>query len=371
MTHTNKPACSFLGHRWLLLFCAVLTAGCADKPVSDVESLGQTAVASSEAGVNLLKMEGPTMGSYFSITIANPPDDLAADWQLAIEQELRKINDLMSTYLESSELSRFNQSTSTDWFPVSTELAFVVDAAQTISKASDGAFDVTVGPLVNLWNFGPKRKRREPPGTEEIEATRAVIGFDKLEVRLDPPSLRKLVPDLKVDLSAIAPGYATDRLVEILGGFGCENVFVDISGEVRARGKRGGRSWRVAIEDPSDDTRSYHLAYELRDRAIATSGDYRNFFEHNGKRYSHTIDPRTGRPVEHGVASVSVFAERSMDADAWATAYTVLGMEAGLELAEKLEMQVLIVRRAADGSFEERQSSRFPDSLPLNEKSSQ
>jgi thiamine biosynthesis lipoprotein len=370
MTHIKKPACSSLGHRWLLLFCSLLSQGCADKPVGDVQLSGNAAT-SNDVDVTLLKMEGPTMGSYFSITIANPPEELDSDWQLAIEQELRKINDLMSTYLESSELSRFNQSPSTEWFPVSPELAFVVDAAQTISRESSGALDVTVSPLVNLWNFGPKKRRREPPSAEEIEAAKAIIGYDKLEVRLDPPALRKLIPELQVDLSAIAPGYATDRLVEILAGFGCDNVFVDISGEVRARGMRGERNWRVAIEDPSDDARSYHLAYELRDRAIATSGDYRNFFEHNGKRYSHTIDPRTGRPVDHGVASVSVFAERSMDADAWATAFTVLGMEAGMELAEKLGMQVLIVRRAADGSFEERQSPLFPESLPLSEKSSQ
>ncbi len=358
-----------------ILGCLV---GCQDQPATppaDTSAAPQSSVTAlaglpipeiiEEDGVKLIKVTGPTMGSYYAITIANPPASFPDDWQISIDQELRKINDLMSTYLETSELSQFNQSSSLEWFSVSPELAFVIHSAQEISHSSEGAFDITVGPLVNAWNFGPNKRSKTPPSEEVIEQARQRVGYKNLEVRLDPPALKKSIADLRVDLNAIAPGYGTDRLVSILQKLGCENVFVDISGEVRATGIRGNRPWRVAIEDPSESDRKYHLAFELKDRAIATSGDYRNFFEYEGKRYSHTVDPRTGRPVDHGVASVSVFAESSMLSDGWATAMTVLGMDDGLELANKLDMSVLIVRRNQDGSFEERQSKSFPESLPL------
>ena len=168
---------------------------------------------------------------------------------------------------------------------------------------------------------------------------------------------------MKVDLSAIAKGHGVDRVLRLVKELGCENVFVDIGGENRAIGRRGDRSWRVAVEDPNDEVREYHLAYELDDIAIATSGDYRNFFEFEGRRYSHTIDPRTGRPVTNGVASVSVFADDCMTADGWATAITVLGLEAGLEIAEARKLAVRIVVRNQDETFQAKSSSRFPKQI--------
>lgn len=311
----------------------------------------------------LVRTTGETMGTYYSVTIAEPPAGLPEDWSEVVDAELRSVNDQMSTYLESSELSRFNRSKSTDWFSVSPDTARVVSAAREISMITDGAFDVTVGPLVNIWNFGPTKRTKNPPTEEQIETAIRVIGHDKLDVRLEPPALKKSNPDLRVDLSAIAKGHGVDRIVSLLAGMGCENIYVDIGGEDRAIGRRGDRAWRVAIEDPDDDERVYRLAFELNDAAIATSGDYRNFFEYEGERYSHTIDPRTGRPVINQVASVSVFAKDCMTADGWATAITVLGAERGIELANKLDFSVRVVTRTDDGVFTATTSQSFPEEI--------
>lgn len=314
----------------------------------------------------VLKASGQTMGTYYSVTIADPPEGFPEDWDVLVDAELREVNDQMSTYLKSSELSRFNQSDSTEWFEVSPETALVVEAAQRISEFSGGAFDVTVGPLVNIWNFGPTKRTKQPPSVEAVEKTLEAIGYQHLNVRLDPPALQKKIPGLQVDLSAIAKGHGVDRIVELLEDLGCENAFVDIGGEDRAVGRRGDRAWRVAIEDPNEEQRVYRLAFELVDSAIATSGDYRNFFEFEGKRYSHTIDPRTGQPVTNQVASVSVFADDCMTADGWATAITVLGSKRGLEIANKLDLAVRIVERNDDGTFTSVSSQSFPQAIPID-----
>jgi FAD:protein FMN transferase len=311
----------------------------------------------------ILKSSGETMGTYYVVTIADPPESLPTDWAEQVDRELRLVNDQMSTYLKSSEISRFNTSTSTDWFEVSADLANVVQVGLDISEITDGAFDVTVAPLVNAWNFGPTKRSNRPPTDDEISDILAKVGYEKLSVRSDPPALRKEIPTLTIDLSAIAKGHGVDRLVELLRGLGCQNVFVDIGGEDRAIGMRGDREWRVAIEDPNDHEREYHLAFALDNQAIATSGDYRNFFEFEGERYSHTIDPRTGRPVTNQVASVSVFANDCMTADGWATALTVLGPEKAVQLAESLKLPVRVVTRADDGAFTVSKSSLFPKEI--------
>lgn len=316
-----------------------------------------------ETDAEIVRAAGQTMGTYYAVTIANPPDSLDDDWVEQIDAELRRVNDQMSTFLKSSEISRFNDSESTEWFSVSPETATVVAKAQEVAGATDGAFDVTVGPLVDAWSFGTTKRSAQPPTDEQIEALRAVIGYENLQARLDPPALRKRVPGLRVDLSAIAKGHGVDRVLEMLVRLGCENVFVDIGGEDRAIGRRGNRPWRVAIEEPNDTKREYQLAIELKDQAVATSGDYRNFFEYQGRRFSHTIDPRTGRPVTHGVASVSVIAEDCMTADAWATAITVLGAEAGMEIAHQVGLAVRIVEREAEHRFRVTQSDTFPENI--------
>ncbi len=223
---------------------------------------------------------------------------------MEVDALLRGINDRMSTYLESSELSRFNVSKSTDWFEVSPETASVVAFSQTVAEKTSGAFDVTVGPLVNAWSFGPDPRTQTVPDEDQLKGLRDSVGYEKLSVRMEPPALRKSIPELQVDLSAVAKGYAVDRVVQLLNEAGAENVFVEIGGEVRTSGNKAGQWWKVGIQVPDVDQEAVMIAHSLNtgagnDQSMATSGDYRNFFEVDGVRYSHTIDPRSGRPIDH------------------------------------------------------------------------
>jgi len=301
------------------------------------------------------------MGTTYMVKLANPPDGLPDDWKIEVDAELRRVNDQMSTYLKSSELSQFNCSTSTDWFPVSAETATVVAYALEVSKQSEGAFDVTVSPLVDAWSFGAGERTMQVPEDDRIEELLQRVGYQHLEVRAEPPALRKAIPALTVDLSAIAKGHGVDRVLQRLQALGCDNVFVEIGGEVRVLGDRGDRQWGVGVQQPDADANEVLLAFPLTDMAVATSGDYRNFFEVDGQRFSHTIDPRTGQPVEHALASVSVGAGNCMMADAWATAINVLGKEKGLAVAQRLGLDVLLIHRegeryetVATGIFEPR-----------------
>lgn len=298
------------------------------------------------------RIDGSTMGTYYAVTTRcpEPPADLDA----RIASVLAEVNAQMSTYDKSSTLSRFNDYEKTDWFPVEPAVARVVSAAQTISRQSDGAFDVTVGPLVNLWGFGPDVVGAERPSPEALSEARSRVGYRFLEVQQDPPALRKSVP-VYVDLSAIAKGFGVDQVAALLDGLDCADFLVDVGGEVRARGVNpSGRVWRVGVEVPDPDSAGgVQRVLALDNLAVATSGDYRNFRDLGGRRFSHTIDPRTGAPVSHALASVSVVHESTMWADGYATAIDVLGPEDGLALANELELPVLLVVRTADG-FEER-----------------
>jgi thiamine biosynthesis lipoprotein len=301
-----------------------------------------------QRGAPVLALQGSTMGTSYSVQLAAAPAglDMQALGQ-AIARVLEEVNVLMSTYRPDSELSRFNASESTDWFACSPELVEVLAAARQVSDASGGAFDVTVGPLVNLWGFGPNIEPDELPGQTQIDAARARMGYRQLELRESPPALRKARPDLYVDLSAIAKGYGVDRVAALLARQGIENALVEIGGELRGHGVNGrGEPWRIAVERPlPDGPRQVFRVLGLQDIGMATSGDYRNFFELDGKRYSHSIDPATGRPVGHALVSVTVLAENTMMADAWATALLVLGPERGLALAESRGLAALLISR--------------------------
>lgn len=293
------------------------------------------------------------MGTRYMVKVFDPPS-FPVDIRLEIDALLRQINDLMSTYLESSELSRFNRSTSTDWFDVSPETAEVVAFSQSVAAKTDGAFDVTVQPLVNAWSFGSDPRTRTVPDGAVLNELKSAVGYEKLSVRMDPPALRKTNPALQVDLSAVAKGYAVDRLVQLLNEAGAANVFVEIGGEVRTSGSKSGQWWKVGVQIPDVRQEAVMIAHALStgsggDESMATSGDYRNFFEVDGVRYSHTIDPRTGRPIEHALASVSVVSESCMVADAWATAINVLGLQAGLRAAESEKLSALLIDRVDDG----------------------
>jgi len=280
-----------------------------------------------------VRLEGATMGTTWSVVLGTKPAGAdPAALQLLLQQQLDLINTQMSTYDPASEVSRFNVSSSTDWFPVSAETAQVVELAQEISRVSDGAFDITVGPLVDLWGFGPKPRREKHPSDSEIATARRLVGYRHVQVRRFPAALRKDIPGLRIDLSAIAKGYAVDKLADVLSSQGIGEMLVEIGGEMLIRGKNPeGKPWRIAVEKPQAGERGIEKIFQLTDTGVATSGNYRNFFVEDGQRYGHTIDPAKGRPVRHRLASVTVLAATSARADALATALMAMGDERAME----------------------------------------
>ncbi len=308
-----------------------------------------SAPPATAAAPEMLEARGPTMGTAYMVKVFDPPEGFPDDWKVRVDRELRQVNDQMSTYLKSSEVSRFNDSDSLDWFPVSAATAHVVDEALTIHQQSRGALEVTIAPLVDAWSFGPGKRNLKPPEAAVIAELLASIGSEHLAVRRDPPALRKSLAGLSIDLSAIAKGHGVDRVVDLLRGLGAENTFVEIGGDLRVTGDKAGEFWKVGIQQPDVAGDVVAVAHPLKDKAMATSGDYRNFFEYDGTRYSHTIDPRSGFPVQHNLASVTVIADDCMTADAWATAINVLGSDAGLEVAEDLAIELLLMLREPGG----------------------
>ena len=304
-----------------------------------------------------MRFGGPTMGTAYHVRIAAAPSADVKRLQVNVEALLAEIDRQMSTYRPDSELSRFNRAPAGEWFAVSGATAEVVAAAQAISKKTGGALDVTVGPLVRLWHFGPKQlgikdadTPFKPPTDDALAAAKESVGYRNLDVRRDQPALRKQIDKLEVDLSSIAPGYAVDCMAALLKESGLENFMVEIGGEVRAAGQRDdGQPWRVAIERPIAERREMYAAIELVDAAISTAGDYRRFFAHDGRRYSHIIDPTTGRPVEHSLASVTVVADTCLEADGWDTPLLVLGPERGFECAEQHSVAALFISRGEEG----------------------
>jgi FAD:protein FMN transferase len=295
------------------------------------------------------EIHGETMGTWYSIRWVPVDADDPEAAQQAVDARLDEVNALMSTYDPDSELSRFNASMTTDWFDVSAETALVVRRALEVSELSGGAFDATVGPLVRLWSFGSGERTYEPPSDEKLAAALETVGFDRIEVRMDPPAIRKARPDVELDLSGIAKGYGVDEVARLLSERGIVNMFVEIGGEIVVRGKQERRPWRAGIERPETLQHRLHATIELTDEALATSGNYRNFFEKDGVRYSHTIDPQTGRPVTHSLAAVSVIADDCMTADALATALLVLGPDAGPQLADEQQIAALFLIHDGDG----------------------
>ncbi len=270
-----------------------------------------------------------------------------------IEFQLNDVNAKMSTYLPDSELSRFNALVSNEWFEISAETQTVIGEALRIAVLSGGAFDPTVGPLVELWGFGAKGDRFDPPADSEIESLLQQVGFEKIGLRRENPAVRKSKKALAIDLSAIAKGYAVDRIANYLAEQGIKHYMVEVGGEVRASGHNGQKQvWRIAVENPGiserPDSPMVTRVLPLLDLAMATSGTYRNYFDAQGKRYSHTLNPNTGRPIEHNTVSVSVFHPSCMTADALATALLVLGAEQGLDLAEEQGLAALFLEQNGD-----------------------
>lgn len=305
-------------------------------------------------------LEGRTMGTTYHVTVlARGP---VSGLQAKIDQRLDEVNASLSTYIEDSEINRFGRlRRGGEEFPASRDFLRVMTTAQRVFRLSGGAWDGTVRPLVDLWGFGPSRSVGQPPDPAKIEALLGEVGFDQIEIR--PGALVKRRASVTLDLSSIAKGYGVDQVAAVLRGEGFSDFLVEIGGEVVGAGRReDGRPWRVGINRPRPDAPpgEVYRVVEPGDRALATSGDYRIFFESGGVRYSHVLDPRTGRPVANGVVSVSVLAPDCTLADGLATAVMVMGKDAGLALLERLPgVEGLVVVGTAHGLLEDHATNGF------------
>ncbi len=290
-------------------------------------------------------LHGDTMGTTYQVSAQVPNDVDLNTLKASIDQRLEAINQSMSTYIEDSEISKFNRLPAGKTLEVSDDFVNVTALAKEIYQQSGGAFDPTVATLVDIWGFGggsSKSSVKEPPSKVEIKKALAVTGFDKVAIKDNQLSK---IANVRLDFSAIAKGYAVDQIAQLLRNENINNFLVEIGGEIVTQGisPRGG-PWRVAITAPKS-LQSEISRLELQDAAMATSGDYRNYFDYQGKRYSHTINPKTGYPVEHRLSSVTVLQETAAASDAWATALLVLGVNKGFELADKEQLPIYMIYR--------------------------
>jgi thiamine biosynthesis lipoprotein len=305
---------------------------------------------------------GPAMGSRYAVRVVMRPGDDAANERIrgAIEAELARVDRLFSRWRPDSEVSRLGAHASTEPFPVAADTAALLDLAGRVSELTEGAFDVTVAPLVEAWGFGPGGRPPGVPGAAALAPLRARVGYRQLTVDRARATVTKARPDVSCDVAALAGGWAADRGAAAIAALGHADVLVDVGGEVAARGRRpDGGPWRVAIESP-DGAPERALVIALEDAAVATAGDYRNAWtDADGRRRSHIIDPRTGEPIAHGLASASVVDEDGARADALATALLVLGPDEGRALAARERLAARLVRREADGTYTEWSTPAF------------
>ncbi len=318
------------------------------------------AACGRDARLPQYELTGSALGTTFSVLLVAPGELFSEDeLRSSILQALEDIDRLASTWREDSELSRFNTNASNTWIDTSLEFCEAIERALEIGRITDGAFDITVGPLVNLWGFGPEGTVSEPPAEDRLRAVRGQVGYQQLQTRCDMPAVQKRTGSVYVDLSGWAKGYAVDKLAALLDQRALKDYLVEIGGELRVRGHNAdGLKWAIAVEAPSTTKRVPHSVLRLTDVSIATSGDYRNYFDHDGNKYSHTIDPRTGYPISHALAAVTVVNESAAYADAMATALLVLGPTKGPERAEQLGVAAyFLIRNNTD--FEEVESPSF------------
>jgi thiamine biosynthesis lipoprotein len=331
----NLSAVAARGQHVLLAFLLVLLGACEQAPAP-------------------ISLQGDTMGTRYHVTLASAPKVLTtSQLQSGIEEVLEAIETSMSTWRDESEISRFNRTPAGEWFTVSPDFLEVFSLARTVAQASGGAYDVSVEPLVELWGFGPGAGDSIPgdsiPALAQIDAAMLQVGESYVDVDMASSRLRKR-RSLALDFSSIAKGYGVDKVALWLQQKGHKNYMVEIGGEIRTLGHSPrGSPWRIAIERPEPSAREAAAILEVSERAVATSGDYRNFFKVDGVRYSHSIDPRSGHPVRHQLVSVTVVHENAALADAWATALTVLGPEQALQTALRENLAVYLISRGDNG----------------------
>ena len=306
-----------------------------------------------------IELSGFTMGTTYNIKIIPEKDSILSTKLIKqnIDSVLISVNYQMSTYLFDSEITQFNNHESTTSFTVSNDFSLVVERALHWSKLTDGAFDITIVPLLYLWGFGPGQASELGdifPEEHAVQKRRTHVGYEKLTT--NKYYLQKKDPFIKIDLNAIAKGFGVDAVYSFLESIGLNNIMVEIGGEVRTKGKnRKNEPWMIAVETPdleSAGNKTISWALPLENKAMATSGDYRNYYEIDGIRYSHEIDPRTGYPAQTGVASATVVATNCMDADALATALIIMGAESGLQFIEKLDgVEAFLILREGNDNY--------------------
>lgn len=326
-------------------------------------SLGGLALAGCQPGVvrtgaSRIELAGATMGSSFRVKLdaaGQSPEALAA----AVQAALDGVDARMSLFRPESELNGLNRAPAGLPVPLSAELFTVLAAAHEVSRWSDGAFDVTVAPATEAWGFGVDKRRRVPPAVQ-VAAQRGKVDWRALQLDRAHRTATKGREGLQADLGGIAKGHGVDAVARALDARGIAHYMIEVGGEVRTRGTgAAGGPWRIGIEQPDAPVQRARLVVPLAGRAMATSGDYRIFFEHDGRRYSHEIDPATAAPIAHRLCSVTVVADDCMHADALATALIVLGLERGLALAERSGMAAQFIERVAPGRYADHATSAF------------
>lgn len=298
--------------------------------------------------LQIYRLSGPTMGTTYHIKYIAPKGFDEEGMKKDVTIRLGEVNKAMSTYIADSEISLFNKLPKDEKFYPGPDFKRTLNHALSVADKTGGIFDPTIGTLVNLWGFGPNGKRKVP-SQKEILAARDKVGHDK--VQLKDGILTKNVDGVYLDLSASAKGYGVDALIELLKSKGLHNALVEVGGEVRTIGESLSRPWKIGVESPSNDSANAVVrVVKIKNVALATSGDYRNFFKESGKRYQHTINFKSGAPVVSRLASVSVISDTCMDADAWATALMAMGTEKAIAYAKENKMRAFFIYRSDDGS---------------------
>jgi thiamine biosynthesis lipoprotein len=334
------------------------------KTIAFLAALTLSACMGDESA-NVVNLSGKTMGTTYNVTAVGVPDNLEqTDISDAVEAVLADVNAKLSNWDKNSEVSRFNGSSETSPAGVSGDFITVMTAANEVHSLSGGKFDVTLGPLIELWGFGPRKPEDPVPSDAAVEEALEFVGqSEMLTVDKAASTISKREPKVGINLSAIAKGYGIDAVAAKLKDLGIENYMVEIGGDLVTAGQNDkGEAWKIGIEKPEPGEQAVELIVSLKDKGLATSGDYRNFVEYDGIRYSHIIDPVTGKPITHWTTSVSVLADNAMMADAWATAMLVLGSEKGLDIAEANNIAVYFISRDENGdkgAYVTRASSAF------------
>ncbi|WP_394700211.1 FAD:protein FMN transferase [uncultured Tolumonas sp.] len=309
----------------------------------------------------MLEIHGRTMGTFYGVKVVGDFPGGQQALQTQVDSLLKHYNDEISTYDPNSSLSKFNQQQTTAPFPVSQDMADIVISAVRVGQRTQGVLDVTVGPLVNLWGFGPDRRPVKIPTDAQITAARQRVGIQRLhvDVSADHAELRKDIPNMYVDLSTVGEGFGADKIADFLESRGVHNYLVEIAGASRSRGVNAkGEPWKLAIQKPTDELDEVQAIVKPDGRAISTSGSYRNYYELNGQRYSHIIDPATGKPITHRLVSATVITPTALEADGLDTALMVMGPEKAMAFAKQQHLAVYLVIKT-DKGFKAEYSETF------------